>query len=93
MEEDVITTTMFDLYDPGELIGPAFDYDANESFRTGDVVRVVSGPHAGQIGRIVREGCGPHRQGPLDYSWYAVDLSSGVRLYVAGWGWLQAVTS
>jgi len=84
----MITTTMFDLYDPGELLGPA---DTGASFRTGDVVRVACGPYAGQLGRIERADCGPHPQGHLDYEWYEVVLYSGTRLYVAGWGWLLAV--
>jgi len=86
----VITTTMFDIYNPGELIGPAFD-TAPKYFQSDDSVRVACGEYRGQIGRIVREGCGPHPQGSLDYVWYEVVLSSGVRLYVAGWGWLLAV--
>jgi len=87
----MIATTMFDLYNPGELIGPASAVTP-EYFRAGEQVRVVCGAYVDQIGRVAREGTGPHRQGPLDYPWYEIALSSGVRLYVSGWGWLHPVT-
>ena len=83
---------MFDVYDPGELIGPAFN-TAPRYFRYQDPVRIAHGQYAAQLGHVVREGHGPHPQGPLDYPWYEVVLTSGVRLYVAGWGWLLAVES
>lgn len=83
----MITTTMFDRYNPGELIGPAID-SAPKYFRRGDFVRVVHGAYSGHTGHIVHEGRGPYPQGPLDYEWYEVVLTTGTKLYVAGWGWL-----
>lgn len=89
----MITTMMFDLYNPGELIGPAFEAAPDLLFRMHSIVRISCGQYAGQIGRIVREGSGPHPQGPLDYVWYEVVLASGVHLFVAGWGWMTPVLS
>lgn len=88
----MITTAMFDMYNPGELIGPAWSAGANEYFQRNDLVRIAAGEYAGQFGRVLHTGHGPHPQGPLDYPWYEIILQSGgTRLYAAGWGWLNTV--
>ncbi len=86
----MITTVMFDLYNPGELIGPAWKI-GEDYFHANEIVRVATGEFSGQFGRVLRVGRGPHPQGHLDYVWYEIILQSGERLYVAGWGWLLKV--